>query len=188
MFVKEHSFSKYCLCLCIDELELVRFASFPSQHLQRHQTERPFLCQLCGKKFKAEKSLKAHLRTACGGDSAAGGGAGVKSEADPAAAPKEEAPLLKCGVCQRDFKNVRRLRDHMASVHEKLKPFLCSSCPYSGEREYERILSSLQLTVCPLRVRCCIRTVRVRISFQRQTSRVSGSTSDCTREKSRTSA
>ena len=67
----------------------------------------------------------------------------MKPEADPAA-PKEEAPLQKCGVCQRDFKNVRRLRDHMASVHEKLKPFLCSSCPYSGEEKDERTLPFLQ--------------------------------------------
>ena len=102
-------------------------------HLQRHQTERPFLCDECGKRFKAEKSLKAHLRTACAG---AGGaeGAGGGGEAN---GPKEEVPAkeaVRCGVCHRDFKNVRRLRDHMASVHEKLKPFLCSSCPYSGER------------------------------------------------------
>ena len=105
-------------------------------HLQRHQTERPFLCDECGKRFKAEKSLKAHLRTACagvGGEGAAGGGGSVDSKGETSV--KEEAPLQRCSVCHRDFKNVRRLRDHMASVHEKLKPFLCSSCPYSGKGE-----------------------------------------------------
>ena len=109
-------------------------------HLQRHQTERPFLCDECGKRFKAEKSLKAHLRTACvgvgvggGGEGAAGGGGNGGSKGE--ASVREDAPLHRCSVCHRDFKNVRRLRDHMASVHEKLKPFLCSSCPYSGERE-----------------------------------------------------
>ena len=120
------------------ELHSCRLCTFKSYylntlnlHLQRHQTERPFLCDECGKRFKAEKSLKAHLRTACVG---AGGGEGADASGSKGeASVKEEAPLQRCGVCQRDFKNVRRLRDHMASVHEKLKPFLCSSCPYSGE-------------------------------------------------------
>ena len=109
-------------------------------HLQRHQTERPFLCDECGKRFKAEKSLKAHLRTACvgvgvggSGESAAVAGEGDNVGSKGVASVKEEATLQRCGVCHRDFKNVRRLRDHMSSVHEKLKPFLCSSCPYSGE-------------------------------------------------------
>merc|ERR1719192_2063708 len=63
------------------ELHSCRLCTFKSYylntlnlHLQRHQTERPFLCDECGKRFKAEKSLKAHLRTACAG---AGGGDGA---------------------------------------------------------------------------------------------------------------
>ena len=98
-----------------------------SMHKQTHQTERPYLCDDCGKKFKTDKSLRVHQRAKCGREDQEQGGEGAA--ASTATVPEK---LQKCDVCQRDFKNMRRLRDHIASVHEKRRPHLCNYCGYSG--------------------------------------------------------
>lgn len=45
--------------------------------------------------------------------------------------------LVKCEVCQRQFLTERRLRNHVAAVHEKLRPFQCSHCEFTSARKDE---------------------------------------------------
>jgi hypothetical protein len=99
-----------------------------SMHRQTHQTERPYLCDDCGNKFKTDKSLRVHQRTKCGKEEGLQQQQGQSkvdkdsSSSTPAAAAAVAGsvvsadPPVICKVCHRDFKNMRRLGEHMASV------------------------------------------------------------------------
>ncbi|XP_068084384.1 uncharacterized protein [Anabrus simplex] len=86
-----------------------RYGKLVNLHKWIHGTERPFLCDSCGKGFKNRKQLRNHKATH---------------------KPKV-ANLMECEVCSRSFSNKRMLRLHMEHVHNKFRPHLCSYCGYS---------------------------------------------------------
>lgn len=75
--------------------------------MNRHSTEKPHLCDMCGKKFKSRSSLKSHK---------------LQHAAD--------GRQFKCTVC--DFTAVQKpqLLRHMEQ-HASFKPFRCAHCHYS---------------------------------------------------------
>lgn len=82
-----------------------------ARHQTAHTDERPWLCPLCGQAFKLSKQLKAHTATHDRSSSSDG---------------------LTCKICNSTFSVPRQLRLHIDSVHNKMKPFLCSFCGYSA--------------------------------------------------------
>ncbi|TNN02358.1 hypothetical protein fugu_009845 [Takifugu bimaculatus] len=76
-------------------------------HMNRHNTERCHLCDLCGKKFKSKVTLKSHRLS-----------------------HTEEGKQFQCLQC--DFNTVSKpyLLRHMEQ-HAEFKPFRCAHCHYS---------------------------------------------------------
>ena len=46
----------------------------------------------------------------------------------------------KCNLCKVKFKTTTRLKNHILSVHEKRKPYKCSSCNYRSSLKVEPIM------------------------------------------------
>lgn len=60
--------------------------------------------QYCGKIFKVAKDLQAHLATHVGGK------------------------RFQCIHCDKELTSYRNLRNHIASIHENYRPFICQVC------------------------------------------------------------
>ena len=72
-------------------------------HLRTHFGIKPYICNICSKKFNDKGNLKTHLRIHTG-----------------------ERPY-KCKVCYKAFKTEGQLREHFGS-HYRDKPFQCPYC------------------------------------------------------------
>ncbi|XP_076047753.1 uncharacterized protein LOC143029159 isoform X2 [Oratosquilla oratoria] len=81
-------------------------------HKMIHGSERPFLCDMCGKGFKTAKQMRKHKQS-------------VHSE-------KSGIAHYTCNICQRQFSDKRMLRCHKDTVHDKVKRYLCNYCGYSA--------------------------------------------------------
>ncbi|KAK7022867.1 hypothetical protein SK128_022581, partial [Halocaridina rubra] len=79
-------------------------------HYKIHSDERPSICDICGKGFKTPKQLRSHKSVHL---------------------RKQSSTTIRCDKCQRTFSDKRMLRNHLDSVHNKVKPFLCNYCGYS---------------------------------------------------------
>ena len=82
-----------------------------ARHQAAHTQARPWLCPLCGQAFKQAKQLRAHTATHNN---------------------KTSEDSLSCPHCSSSFTLQRHLKLHIDSVHNKIKPFLCSFCGYSS--------------------------------------------------------
>ena len=105
--------------LCCDQCQFRAYSkSKLDVHKQSHGEERPYLCDDCGKNFKTAKSHKSHRllfhsKSKSGNDD-------------------EDEGEAKCELCERSFRERRRLKLHVESVHKKLRPFLCSICGHGS--------------------------------------------------------
>ncbi|KAK7791233.1 hypothetical protein R5R35_012463 [Gryllus longicercus] len=88
----------------------VSYAKLINLHKWIHGSERPFLCDSCGKGFKNRKQLRNH-----------------KTIHQP-----KQTKVGECEICGRTFTNTRMLRMHLDNVHNKLRPHLCNYCGYSA--------------------------------------------------------
>ncbi|XP_064080011.1 uncharacterized protein LOC135197034 isoform X1 [Macrobrachium nipponense] len=86
------------------------YSKLMNVHIHDPQRRHTSLCDICGKRFKTARQLRSHK--------------GVHMR-------KTNSPQLQCEKCQRLFSDKRMLRNHMESVHNKVKPFLCNYCGYS---------------------------------------------------------
>jgi len=93
-----------------------------------HNTERPYLCDQCGRTFPLQTRLRVHQRIQHG-----------------------ELSCHKCSVCAKSFKRAAYLQKHM-TLHQGVKPYACKYCDrkfrlpavlskhirtHTGERPYE---------------------------------------------------
>ncbi|XP_055303247.1 zinc finger protein 595-like [Sitodiplosis mosellana] len=74
-------------------------------HMQKHATEKLFLCEICGKSFQTSALLGGHVR--------------IKHEQK-----KNHA----CHYCSKSFCSPASLKEHTNSVDLKLRPFDCDIC------------------------------------------------------------
>ncbi|RVE44317.1 hypothetical protein evm_011041 [Chilo suppressalis] len=80
-------------------------------HMKCHEKGRAYACPICTKRFKNSNQLSKHKLI--------------------------HKKVSKCTNCQQEFSNERRLRLHVAAVHEKVKPFNCCHCDYTAARKQE---------------------------------------------------
>ncbi|XP_045113199.1 zinc finger and SCAN domain-containing protein 2-like isoform X4 [Portunus trituberculatus] len=79
--------------------------SYYKDHVESHNTEKPFCCEFCLFRTSQKASLKAHLRTHTG-----------------------EKPY-SCHLCPLSFSVKCNLKTHIRT-HTGEKPFVCPHCPY----------------------------------------------------------
>ncbi len=94
-----------------------------------HRKDRPCLCSECGRGFKTKKTLRAHQKTHSTASEVV---TPTEKEGSPDKNLDPSSEKTTCHICQRNFKGKRRLLQHHASVHKKLRPHLCNYCGYAG--------------------------------------------------------
>uniref|UniRef100_A0A1E1W141 C2H2-type domain-containing protein n=1 Tax=Pectinophora gossypiella TaxID=13191 RepID=A0A1E1W141_PECGO len=86
-------------------------------HMKCHRKIKAYSCPHCSKCFKNSNQLAKHKMIH------------KKEEVVPT--------TTQCSICQLQFSSERRMKAHVAAVHEKLRPFKCPQCDFTAARKPE---------------------------------------------------
>lgn len=92
-------------------------------HLATHQ-EGSHLCEECGGKYKTKQILKLHIKRVHNLNKAPR----IKTEPAEKSSPTPDTELIKCKVCEKEFKGPVRLRIHMKIHDPNRKQYGCKMC------------------------------------------------------------
>ena len=92
------------------DVEYTNKANLRIHIMSRHKNEKPYVCDVCGQKFVARKSLKNHEYTH-----------------NPGTKPKNTT-RYQCEGCGKDYSTREALRKHIDIIHMGLQNFNCSYC------------------------------------------------------------
>jgi len=134
----DHTELKCVFC----EYSIVNKSHALLEHLRIHTGEKIHVCEFCGKKFTARKTLANHVKlhtgeknyscTQCGAKFAQLNGLIVHWKKHIGKVVVDPLDALMCKVCGWKFKNIKHLRRHEA-VHSGVK-FLCNMCKSTFSR------------------------------------------------------
>ncbi|GBP84379.1 Transcriptional repressor CTCF [Eumeta japonica] len=85
-------------------------------HMKKHEETKNHKCEICSQSFKTTNQLAKHKQI------------------------HKDGTVAQCLSCQLQFPSARRLRHHMITAHDKLRPFKCTQCDYTATRKVELTL------------------------------------------------
>jgi len=102
-----------------------------------HSEDRPFVCEECGTGFKKKSNLEKHLSSVHGTSSFPCQicGKTFKSELYMTAHIRMHNPQVPCPFCDRKFVNKTILDRHNKSAHSDDRPFVCEECGMGFKRK-----------------------------------------------------
>nr|KAG5693286.1 hypothetical protein BaRGS_011607 [Batillaria attramentaria] len=120
-----------------------------NQHVTQHlDEEEEFVCEVCGEQLRDEEDMELHMavehdddedQDADGLDEEDEGGVDEGVVEDVGVA-EEEAALLQCLYCSKEFRRIGQLKEHMASDHPDALPYRCTICQRGFSRNSNRLL------------------------------------------------
>lgn len=106
--------------------------------MQIHKELKGFVCSLCPEKFMQFAQLRSHVGT---------------DHVDNSQSDSTSRWYSKktCEICSNIFANSKTLTKHVKTVHNRIKPFICSVCGYKSARK-----STWEVNACILEFRVII--------------------------------
>ena len=102
------------------------------QHVRSQHEKIKEICETCGRSFSDKSHLNRHVRMFHEVKVQGTKRKAAESIPNPPNKKKTEAPKeIKCGVCQKEFKELKNLNKHMKNVHSE-KELKCENCNYSS--------------------------------------------------------
>lgn len=106
------------------------------RHMMVHNEEKPFVCDLCGKRFKFKNAIRDHMMVKLGMKDYVCEICGRKFVKRSYLnkhlrfhnMSKEEQKRYRCDVCNKKFSELRLLVAHRRVSHDGEKPFSCDLC------------------------------------------------------------
>ena len=101
------------------------------QHVRSQHEKIKEICGTCGKSFSDKPNLNKHVRNFHQEKVQGTKRKAAETMPNPLKKKKTEAlKELKCGVCQKEFKELKNLNKHMKNVHGE-KSLKCENCNYT---------------------------------------------------------
>lgn len=136
-----------------------RYYSNYLSHLKYHKKERPHKCDVCGKTYIEEQTLKIHIRTHTGDRPYVCDHCGKRFYSSSHLLchknnmHSEKLEVFKCDVCSAVLSTLGNLRVHKKTVHVHDRPYSCEICgkAFKTRKSLEQVHATVHMAVYPFR-------------------------------------